>query len=90
MSISNILPVFIASYEMLFLAKNSIPDNVSIDEALELTKIYSDDHGRMLVNGILNSLKENKKDFKKDLIELKKQKDQKNQKTKKHYFFNID
>jgi hypothetical protein len=24
------------------------------------------------------------------LIELKKQKDQKNQKTKKHYFFNID
>jgi len=59
MPIANIIPVFIGSYELLFL-KEQIPEKVIINEALEITKLFSDDHGRILVNGILNSLKQNK------------------------------
>jgi transcription termination factor NusB len=44
MSIVNIIPIFIAIYEILYIKCDSIPINVSIDEALEITKIYSDEH----------------------------------------------
>jgi len=50
MSLVNLIPVFISGYEQLFLKCDKIPFKVSIDEALELTKIYSDDHGRILAN----------------------------------------
>lgn len=43
MPLINLIPVFIASYEMLYLECDKIPYKVSIDEALELTKTYSDD-----------------------------------------------
>ncbi|HBA45240.1 TPA: hypothetical protein DEG21_05920 [Patescibacteria group bacterium] len=42
MSVINIIPAFIASYEMLYLKCDSVPENVSINEALELVKLYSD------------------------------------------------
>ena len=62
MPIANILPVFIAGYEMLFL-KWTIPDRVSLNEAIELTKTYSDDSARLLVNGILNSVMQSKSEL---------------------------
>lgn len=57
MPVVNLLPMFIASYEMLYLRCDKVPENVSIDEAIELTKKFSDDNARMMVNGVLNSLK---------------------------------
>lgn len=66
MPLINLIPIFIASYELLFIKCDTIPYKVSIDEALELTKIYSDDQARILVNWVLNSLKDNKDSITKD------------------------
>ncbi len=57
MPVINLLPIFIASYEMCYLKCDKVPENVSIDEAVELTKKFSDDSARTMVNGVLNSLK---------------------------------
>ena len=43
-------------YEMLF--ETDIPHRVSINEAVELTKIFDDERARPFVNGILNSVKD--------------------------------
>ncbi|MDD2565307.1 MAG: transcription antitermination protein NusB [Candidatus Gracilibacteria bacterium] len=80
MSLVNLIPVFISSYEQLFLKCDTIPFKVSIDEALELTKIYSDDQGRILANGILNSIKDNKETLLKEFQDIK---------DAKTYFFNV-
>ncbi|MBP2098329.1 transcription antitermination factor NusB [Enterococcus rivorum] len=46
-----------AIFEMYYIG--DVPDTVALDEALELTKKYSDDHSRKFVNGVLaNVLKE--------------------------------
>lgn len=79
MSIVNLIPVFIASYEMLYLKCDNIPYKVSIDEALEITKTYSDEKWRVLVNWVLNSLKDHKEWI---LDEIEKAK------PDKYYFFN--
>lgn len=80
MSLVNLIPVFISWYEQLFLKCDTIPFKVSIDEALELTKIYSDDHWRILANWILNSLKDNKDNILKDFENIS---------DTKTYFFNV-
>ncbi len=46
----------IAIYEMLYI--DSIPASVSINEAVELIKVYDDEKTKGFVNGILNSVKE--------------------------------
>lgn len=46
----------IAIYEMLYI--DSIPDSVSINEAVELIKQYDDEKTKGFVNGVLNSVKE--------------------------------
>ncbi len=74
MPVGNLLPIFIAAYEMLYLTCDKVPVNVSIDEALELAKMYSDDKGRILVNGVLNSLKNNVESVKEELKGLKEKK----------------
>ncbi len=71
MSIINIIPIFISIYEILYIKCDKIPINVSIDEALEITKIYSDDHGRIFVNWILNSIKEKKELIKEEIKKIK-------------------
>ena len=42
-------------YEMLY--EDGIPYNVSINEAVELSKKYDDEKARPFVNGVLNSIK---------------------------------
>ena len=42
-------------YEMLY--EKEIPYNVSINEAVELSKKFDDDKARPFINGILNSVK---------------------------------
>ncbi len=44
----------IAVYEMRFC--DDIPFTVSINEALELVKIYDDENARAFVNGVLNAI----------------------------------
>lgn len=46
----------IAIYEMLYI--DSIPASVSINEAVELIKLYDDEKTRGFVNGVLNAVKE--------------------------------
>lgn len=52
-----IIPIFIALWEMLYL-NEEIPSKVSINEAIELCKKYSDDSARKIVNWILNKVLE--------------------------------
>ncbi len=67
MPVVNLLPLFIASYEMLYLTCDSVPERVSIDEAIELAKKFSDDQAKTLVNGVLNSLKNDREAVKAEL-----------------------
>lgn len=46
----------ISIYEMLYI--DDIPASVSINEAVELAKMYDDDKTKAFVNGILNAVKE--------------------------------
>lgn len=45
----------LAVYEMLF--EDKIPNSVSINEAIELTKKFDDPKAKAFVNGVLNSVK---------------------------------
>ena len=45
----------LAVYEMKFV--DSIPYNVAMNEAIELTKKYDDEKARPFINGVLNSVK---------------------------------
>lgn len=60
MPVGNLLPIMIASYEMLYLTMDTIPEKVSINEGIELSKAFSDDTARTMVNGVLNALKDDK------------------------------
>ena len=44
----------LAVYEMLYVKE--IPENVSINEAVELAKKYDDEKARAFINGVLNSV----------------------------------
>jgi N utilization substance protein B len=46
----------IAVYEMKYM--NDIPDNVSINEAIEIAKVFGDDESRRFINGVLSKVKE--------------------------------
>ena len=45
----------LGTYEMLYC--KDIPTNVSLNEAVELTKKFDDPKARAFVNGVLNSIK---------------------------------
>ena len=60
MPIINLLPIFSAAYEMLYLKCDQVPEKVSINEAVELAKRFSDDGAREMINGVLNKLKDEK------------------------------
>lgn len=49
----------LAAYELLF--REDIPAAVSINEALELAKVYSDDESVKFLNGVLDKLAHSKK-----------------------------
>ncbi len=58
MSLSYILPIYICLSEMFFLSEE-IPWKVSINEAIELAKLYWDDSSKKIVNWVLNKVFEN-------------------------------
>jgi N utilization substance protein B len=46
----------IAAYEMMFF-RNEVPENVVLDEAIEIAKIYGDDQSSKFINGVLSQVK---------------------------------
>lgn len=58
MNLTYIIPVYISLAEMLYL-KEEVPARVSINEAVELAKMYGDDSSKKIVNWILNKVFEN-------------------------------
>ncbi len=55
MDLSYIIPVFIWTTELLLLPEE-IPAKVSINEAVEISKVYWDDSSRKMVNWVLNKI----------------------------------
>ncbi|MDP5039101.1 MAG: transcription antitermination protein NusB [Candidatus Gracilibacteria bacterium] len=69
MEYSYVLPIYIGISEILYYPEE-IPVKVSINEAVEIAKVYGDDSSRKFVNGVLytfsnevDSLIEESKDF---------------------------
>lgn len=65
MNLTYVIPVFIWATEMLFL-KEEIPVRVSINEAIELSKVFWDESAKKIVNWILNKLMENCNEIKEE------------------------
>lgn len=55
MNVSYILPIYIWATEMLFI-EEEIPAKVSINEAIEISKIFWDDSSKKIVNWVLNKI----------------------------------
>ncbi len=53
--------LMIASYEILFC--QDIPDKVSINEALEISKVYSTDNSPSFINGVLAGIVRDKEEL---------------------------
>lgn len=60
MQVEHLIPMFIAIFEMLYYSEE-LPYKISINEAIELSKIYCDDSNRKLVNWVLNNIAQNHK-----------------------------
>lgn len=46
----------LAVYEMYYVDDSKVPDKVAIDEAIELSKFFSNDTSRKFINGVLHQL----------------------------------
>ena len=46
----------VALFEMNFVSEEEVPDTVAVDEAIELSKGFSDDKSRQFVSGLLMKL----------------------------------
>ncbi|MFA6080271.1 MAG: transcription antitermination protein NusB [Candidatus Gracilibacteria bacterium] len=57
----NAIILYISLTETLLLCPEDVPPRVSINEAIELAKRYSDDPSKNLINGILNTVLEKTK-----------------------------
>jgi len=55
----------LALYEMLF--REDIPNNVSVNEAVELAKVFGGPDSGKFINGILGKVLKNKDEFKQEL-----------------------
>jgi N utilization substance protein B len=51
---ANIIPVFIAIYEMHYLT-TPLPERIAINEAVEVAKSFCDDTNRGFINGVLDT-----------------------------------
>jgi transcription antitermination protein NusB len=47
--------LMIALTEILYAKNLDIPEAVAVNEAIELAKRFSDDHGRIFINGALST-----------------------------------
>jgi transcription antitermination protein NusB len=58
--VMHILIIMIALTEILYQPDLTIPEAVSMNEAIELAKTFSDDQGRMFINGALSAFLKDK------------------------------
>lgn len=58
MDLTYVLPIFIGATEMLYFS-DEIPAKVSLNEAIEISKLYWTDTAKRIVNWVLNNLYEN-------------------------------
>ena len=63
MHLSYIIPLYIWICEIFYFPEE-IPLKVSINEAIEIAKTFSDDSWKKIVNGVLNKLQENYNELK--------------------------
>jgi len=64
MSLSYTLPIYIGLAEMFYL-EEEIPGKVSINEAVEIAKVYWDDSSKKIVNWVLNQVFKNHEELNK-------------------------
>ena len=69
MDLTYVIPIFIASSEMLYFSEE-IPAKVSINEAIEISKVYGTDSAKKIVNWVLNWLYKNFEETKQKLDNL--------------------
>jgi len=81
MQVEQIIPMLISIFEMLYYSEE-LPYKISINEAVELSKIYCDDSNRKLVNWVLNNVAQNHKEILKELEEKEI--------SKENIFFKVD
>lgn len=55
MNIVNVLPIYISLWEIFFFSEE-IPIKSSVNEAIEIAKVYSDDSSKKIVNWVLNKI----------------------------------
>jgi|GEM_PF-307820 len=60
----NAIILYIALVELLIICPDDVPPRVAVNEAIELAKRYSDDAGKNLINGILNTVLEKSQSIK--------------------------
>lgn len=78
MEVSYVLPIFIRLWEIFFLDEE-IPIKVTLNERIEIAKIYWDEWVRKMVNWVLHNVILNFEDLKKELISF-------NDSREKHFF----
>ncbi len=66
MSLTYVIPIFIWATEMLYFSEE-IPAKVSINEAVEIAKVYWEDSAKKIVNWVLNNLYKNYDEIQKKL-----------------------
>ena len=66
MWMSYIIPILIGACEMIYL-EEEIPAKVSINESVEMAKVYWDDSSKKIVNGVMNKLYKGFDDMQKSL-----------------------
>ncbi len=71
MDVSYVLPIFICCTEILFFSEE-IPLKVSLNEAIEIAKVYGDDSSKKMVNGVLNNIINNIDELKSKLWNFSK------------------
>lgn len=60
MPVIHLIILMIALYEMLFLDDATLTEKITMNEAVELAKKFSDEHGRKFVNGVLSEFSKKK------------------------------
>jgi len=69
MSLTYVIPIFIWATEMLYFSEE-IPAKVSMNEAIEIAKIYGEDSAKKIVNWVLNKLYKDYDEIKEKLDNL--------------------
>lgn len=60
MPVIHLIILMIALYEMLFLDDATLTEKISMSEAVELAKKFSDENGKSFINGVLSEFSKKK------------------------------